>query len=850
MPRLIRPFLVLFLVLTAGASASAQLQSPWEFLGYEAGERFTPHHRIVDYLEYLDRESELLTLESYGTTWEGRPLLLAVIGSQRNMGDLPRIKAGLQTLADPRKTSPEQARDLADRLPAVVWLAFGVHGNESSSAEAAMVTAHWLLSGAASETLEDVVVLIDPLENPDGRERYVNWFHQKLGSRPNPSPAAIEHNEPWPGGRYNHYLVDMNRDWAWASQPETRGRIGIFETWHPQVVVDLHEMFYDSTYFFPPSAAPINLNIDPRVTSWLETFGRANAAEFSERGWPFFVREHFDLFYPGYGDSWPSLRGAIGMTYEVAGHGRGGLIVEREDQTTLSLAERIEQHSTAAITTVRTAAANHEQLLLHTWSAASTAMRDPKTFFLLPESPAFDDAVSLLQTQGIELTFLGEPATVRATKIGTGETAQKRFPTGTAVVTTAQPLGGFAKAVLEQNPTLPPEFVREQRERVDEDEYAEFYDLTGWSIPLAFNVEAWEAPGSIRPAGARPERVSITPEFRTSPYGWIVDGLDPAVYRTAAALHRGGVRFGVIPDAFEIDGKTWARGSLAILRYKNVERLEEALREIARAQGARFTPVDRGWVGEISLGSDSIEIFLDPQILLLGGEGTYPTSFGTLWYTLDVTVDMPHTVVDLEDLGRLRLGDYRVIVMPDGYGYSRHIQGELEKRLESWVREGGTLVAIKGAAAALRGEDGALSEVGERTAEGEGDQETEPGAKRYTEFQIPGAAFATEVRRRDHLTFGLPAQNPAVLVEGGDALELAPYAAANVVTISESTPLIAGLAWPESIETVAGSPWLTHERIGRGRIITFADDPHYRLFWKGTLPYFLNAVMYTPSFTN
>lgn len=840
---------VLALLLTS--PLAAQTVSPWDFLGHEAGSRFTPHHRIIDYLGMLQAESSMLELTSYGETWEGRPLALAVIGSPENIARLDDIRAQLARLSDPRGTSIDEAKQIASSIPAVVWLAFGVHGNESSSAEAAMVTAHWLLSEEAASVRENVIVLIDPLENPDGRERYVNWFRQKLGTEPNLSPDAIEHNEPWPGGRYNHYLLDMNRDWAWASQPETRGRIEVFRAWHPQIVVDFHEMFHDSTYFFPPVAAPVNLNIHRDVTAWLETFGRANAAVFSERGWPFFVREYFDLFYPGYGDSWPSLRGAIGMTYEVAGHGRAGLAIEREDGTTWTLAERIEQHSTAAITTIRTASMHHEDLLMHSWSTAQAAMQRPRTFFLVDDSLAFDDAIDLLGTQGVEIAYLREGVSARATRIGSGREETKSFPPGTAVVSTAQPLGAFVKALLEQNPALPAEFVDEQRERVDADEYAEFYDVTGWSIPLAFNVETWESAETVNARMLTTDRPARSGSFTSAPYGWLVDGLDPAVYRTAAAMHRAGVRFGIVSKEAQMEGRALARGSLAILRYKNIEDLDETLNRISKAEGVVFLPLDRGWVGNLSLGSNSVETFLDPAVLLVGGSGTSPTSFGSIWYTLDVTVDLPHTVVDLDALGRVDLSRYRVVILPDGYGYSGALGGEKSSALRDWIRGGGTVVAVKRAAAALREGEDSLSEVGVRNGTEDDEEEEVPkGQKRYTRFEIPGAAFATEVRRRDHMTFGIPESNPAVLIEGSVALELAPYAAANIVTIREQAPLLAGFAWPESIEPISGSPWLTSERVGRGRIITFADEPHYRLFWKGTLPFFLNAVMYTPSFVN
>ncbi|MGH9361234.1 MAG: M14 family zinc carboxypeptidase, partial [Thermoanaerobaculia bacterium] len=312
--------------------------SPAELLGYPLGTRFTHWDRIVEALAAIDRASDRVTMWEYGRTYEGRPLQLLAISTPANLARLEAIRQERLRLADPQALAAEERERLLRELPVVVWLAYGVHGNESSSAEAAMATA-WVLASAGGETAEllrDAVVLIDPLSNPDGRERYVHAYEQRAGSRPNPDPAAAEHFEPWPGGRQNHYLLDLNRDWAWASQQETRHRIAAYRQWEPQVYVDFHEMGSESTYFFPPTAEPIHPRIDRALVSWLDTFGRANAQAFEQQGWIYYTGENFDLFYPGYGDSYPSLRGAVGMTYEMAGGGRAGAALALPDGSTLT----------------------------------------------------------------------------------------------------------------------------------------------------------------------------------------------------------------------------------------------------------------------------------------------------------------------------------------------------------------------------------------------------------------------------------------------------------------------------------------------------------------------------------
>jgi hypothetical protein len=441
--------LIAFALLAVSAVAQG-VPAPDEFLGYPIGSRFTPHHRIIDYFEELDRRSDLVSLRQIGETYEHRPLLLATITSAKNQGRIAAIRENARALASGSGDLDALVRD----MPVVVWLAFGVHGNESSSAEAAMMVASTLLNDAdARVMLDDMVVIIDPLENPDGRERYISWYQRTAGTTPNTQAQAFEHQEPWPGGRYNHYLIDMNRDWAWQSQKETQARVAAYRDFPAQVLVDFHEMSASSSYFFPPDAKPINLNLPGEVEQWLETFGRANAAEFSKRNWPFFVGERFDLFYPGYGDSWPALNGTIGMTYEVAGGGRAGTAIERDDESVLRLADRAQRHYTTAMATARTAAQNREGLLRYMHRAARAQIENGKnTYLLSPGSPNFTGLVNLLTRQGVRVELLNAPVTVRATRIDRDVTESRTFPAGTAVVSTRQALGGLANTLLEKAP--------------------------------------------------------------------------------------------------------------------------------------------------------------------------------------------------------------------------------------------------------------------------------------------------------------------------------------------------------------------------------------------------------------
>ena len=845
-----RLFLCVFVLLLAAASqAQTAIPTPDEFLGYTLGDRFTPHARILDYFHLLTTRSNLITMQQFGETYEHRPLMLAVITSPKNRAALNSIRANVAALTDPNATSQTRANEIAKSTPAIAWLAFGVHGNESSSAEVSMEVAHTLLTDPNSAPLLDnLVVLIDPLLNPDGRERYISWFIRTRGEEADPNPDAFEHNEPWPGGRFNHYLIDMNRDWAWSSQREVRARVAEYRKWNPQVFVDFHEMGYQSSYFFPPDARPVNANLPKDVDTWLEKFGRADAEAFTKKGWTFFTGEEFDLFYPGYGDSWPALHGAIGMTYEVAGHSRAGSAITRDDTTVYTLADRIARHYTTAMATLRTASENREGLLQYTYEMMRKQVASGANIYLLqPDSPNFRPLIEMLQRQSIAMSQLSAPLTIKASRIDSDASDTHLFPTGTVVINTRQPLGGLAQTLLERSPVFTKGYVEEQQKRAHADEPDEFYDLTSWSLPLAMNVDTYVTTAPIT-VEMHPYATAAQPAFRAARYGYVIDGSDPNVYRTAGRMLRDGIRFNVSEDVINVNDHNFARGSVVVLKGNNKSDLDASLERVIRDTGAAITPIDSGWTGATSFGSSKIHFIKDPRIALVGGPRVNATSYGMLWHTLDVDTPLPHTNLSVESLRNTDLSKYGVIVLPDGDYGDRF--GKNAEKLKSWLNGGGTLVVIKGASSFLREKDVDISKLKpwEAPKKKDDDKDKSPSTPElYNDYRVPGATFRTAMNDRSYLTFGVP-RSPNVLIEGSAAFLPVSHAVDNIVTITKEKPLVAGVAWNESIDRLKGSIYLVSEPYGRGQVITFADDPHFRLFWRGTLPLFLNAVLYSPSF--
>ena len=322
------------------------------------------------------------------------------------------------------------------------------------------------------------------------------------------------------------------------------------------------------------------------------------------------------------------------------------------------------------------------------------------------------------------------------------------------------------------------------------------------------------------------------------------------MYRFAGRLVKRGIRFSVASGELGFGEQTHPRGSIVILKGNNTTGLDQTLESIARQTAVTVIPLASGWIGGTTFGTERLRFVREPKIAIVGGPGTGSTSFGMLWHTLDVDTPIPHTILSLDSFGSADLSKYNVIVLPDG-NYTDRIRKREVDKLKAWLGSGGTLVAVKGASAFLRHKDVEISKVKQWEPPKAGDdeeKETEEQAdQRYNDFRVPGSAFRTVMNERSFLTFGIP-RAPAVLIEGSAAHLPVSHRVDNIVTVTPDDALLSGVAWPESLERIAGSAYLIAEPVGRGTVITFADEPHFRLFWRGTLPLFLNAVLYSPSF--
>lgn len=829
----------------AGPLAAQTAPSPADVLGWQLGERFTDVSSAYRYFDALAEASPRVSIEPYGASWEGRPLIQAVVATEQHRGRLDEILAANRELADP-ETTAERAAEITAGNPAVVYLSYGVHGNESSSTEAALWTA-WDLAREAPEVagvLDSVVVVIDPVVNPDGRNRYVDGYRSARGPVPNPDPSTREHREPWPGGRTNHYYFDLNRDWTWSSQVETGARLATWDRWTPQVHVDFHEMSPNSSYFFFPPATPINPIYPEHVARWSRRIGEGNAAAFDREGWLYFTEESYDLFYPGYGDSWPSLLGAIGMTYEQAGGGSAGLAYERADGSILTLEERAQHHRTAGHATLRTVMEGRSDLLAGFAEFHRTVDEGLPDILLVPslaEGPGADGRLDALlghlDAQGIRYEQAGAAFEAQATP-HSGWSVRERFPAGTVRVPARQSRGRLALTLL-------------QAETVLDATYS--YDISAWSLPFGYGVEAhavndvaggdWRSGASV----ASPSTGSLAGD----PYGVLVrPGFDrwPSI---AAFLEEGG-RGRVLADTFRMDETLYPRGTMFLPRAMNdglMARVTDA------GLGSVAEPVFTGiTTSGPDLGTGGAGTLTLPGIVLLGGEGTSSGSFGAHRYFLDHRLGLPYNAVNPSDFASLALDDVDVVIVPEGGGVRGALGDGGMERLEEWVRGGGTVVAVGSGATAI----GSLGGVEVRRSTGPEEGERLGRALRTVEerqlerweSQTPGTILEAVLDPGHPLVFGAGTQSredrlfvlsTGVGFEPDESFESAAW-------FSDEAEGLSGVIGEATVDRLRRSSWLVQRGLGRGSLILFADDPLFRIMWYSGFQLYSNAVLLGPAF--
>ncbi len=822
-----------------------EIPTPDSVLGFTVGEWHVRHDQLVAYMRELAASSDRIRIEEIGRTHELRPLLHLTVSSPENLERLEEIRQAHLALSDPAADAPDTAT-----MPVVVNLGYSVHGNEASGANASLLAAYYLAAATSSEIvdglLSNAVIVLDPSLNPDGLDRFATWVNMHRGRVPVADPAHREHREGWPGGRTNHYWFDLNRDWLLAQHPESRARLEQFHRWRPNVLIDVHEMGSDATYFFQPGVParknPLTPEDNVRLT---EEIARYHAQALDRLGSLYYSEETYDDFYYGKGSTYPDVHGAVGILFEqasVRGH------VRETQNGEISFPFAIRNQLATTLSTLNAAHDKRRELLDYQRDffvqAARQAARDDAGGWVFGEprdGARLHHFLELLLRHRIVVHALGEAV----------EAGGERFEPGSAyVVPAAQPQYLLARSLFER--------------RVD---FADstFYDVSTWTAPLAFNLAHAELAGGFRPAllGARVESTElaaaggeITPGVYAYAFSWHGYYAPRALYSLLAA----GVKARVATRPFKLAAgdaaPELAPGTIVVpIGIQTVETpkirdlLSEAVRDDAvevRSIGSGLTP------GGIDLGSPSLEPLKPPKVALVVGRGVDTYAAGEVWHLLDHRHHLPLSMIDTGDLDDVELSKYSHLILVDG-NY-RDLPEALGAELWRWIRGGGVLVACQRAIPWVDAEVREPRESDETAPAAAASAVDDPGSLRrpYAQHEderaaqlISGAIFEVDLDLTHPLAYGY--SRPTLPVFRNREVVLKPESDPYVtVAAYRREPLLSGYVSGENLEKLRGTPALTARREGKGVVVRMVDDPSFRAFWYGTDKLLMNAIFFAP----
>ncbi|WP_158975980.1 M14 family metallopeptidase [Cellulophaga sp. L1A9] len=807
------------LFLTAYIATNAQnIKSPSEFLGYELGTEFSRHHEVVDYYTYLaNTVSDRVLLKPYGKTNERRPLVLAYISSPENIKNIEAIRTNHL-----KNTKGEGNAEIA-----IVWLSYNVHGNESVSTEASMQTIYELLTNKASY-LENTVVIIDPCINPDGRDRYVNWYNENRNTPNNVDPKSKEHHEGWLNGRANHYMFDLNRDWAWLTQVESQQRLKVYNQWLPHVHVDFHEQGVDSPYYFAPAAEPYHEVITNFQRDFQVTIGKNHAKYFDENGWFYFTKEVFDLFYPSYGDTYPLYNGAIGMTYEQGGSGRAGLGILTRSGDTLTLKDRIDHHFTTGISTVEVASSSAKKLNEEFKKFYTNKNFKYKSYVLSGSDDKVKALMQLLEKHEIEYGW-SDATTVKGFNYASGKVKSSKTKGQALIVSTDQPKGTLVKVLFEPNAKLSDSLT---------------YDITAWSLPYAYGLDAIASETKVNAMSNTIKKENAKNIISENTYAYVGDWNSMNDARFLAALLKENIKVKFARKPFTLEGKKYERGSLIITKSDNRNKKDftTKLSEISSNHDKLLTGTSTGFVDRgDDFGSDSVHLIKNSKIAVLTGKPTSTLQFGEVWHFFEKQLNYPVTILESDYLNAEDLEEYDILILPDGR-YGRFMTNSTKKELKEWVKNGGKLIAMGGAIEGLEGDNGfgiKSKKIEKDTTKTERLITFENSEREGIKDLITGAIFKTKVDNTNPLAFGYD-DTYFTLKLGDDAFDY--LKEGNAVYLEDITIPVAGFAGSEAQKRIAKTLVFGTENYGRGQVVYMVDNPLFRGFWENGKLFFANAL--------
>jgi hypothetical protein len=809
-----------------------QIPTPGQFLGYDIGSHHTRHDKIVEYFRLLDNLSDRMSLQIIGKTFEQREQIAATFTSPQNHARIEEIR---------KAHLAGQVNGNTENIPLVIHLGYNVHGNEPSSSEAAMLTAWYIVAAQneeATQWMNNMVITMDPVINPDGRDRHTHWANMHKAEPNVADPLDREHTEIWPGGRFNHYWFDLNRDWFLGTFPESRNRIKFMHQWRPYVQTDHHEMGTNTTFYFDPGKDASN---NPIVPDYLykniyPTYAKYFSAAADKIGSMYFTKEAYDKLYPGYGSSYINFYGGAGFLFEQASS-RGH--VQETTTIPLTFAFTVRNQFTASLTTIRASLAEKAKLLqmrsaFYRVAKAQAAASPVKGY-------VFGDAADATRTKAFADLLLMHEIEVYALNAAVNAGGEKFEPGSSYYVPADQDNYIMVRSVFEK--AIP---------------YADssFYDASTWSLVHAYNLPYAELKSTL----AKTNRISSVPMVKAnvtkSNYVYVFGITDYNAHKAIHMLQSGGA---IVQSAFRpftavVDGapKTFGYGSVSLpvnLQNISADSLFTLVGKTAVATGIHIHALNTGYnAGGVDMGSSYVRTVKKPEVAMIIGTGVAAPEAGEIWHLLDQRLQMPITKMDILNLGRANLNRYNTLIMVSG-NYAL-IDKALTEKIKAWVQNGGTFITLKtGTEWAIK--NGFTKEKllpADSTKKMPARQLFDQAVHIESAKAMGGSIFNVDVDTTHPIGFGLTHKNVSWYRNGLTFLQpsLNPY---STVAQYTANPLIGGYLHPTTLKKVQNSAAILVGAEGSGRVILFSDNPNFRGTWYGTNKLFLNAIFFGGNMT-
>ncbi|HLO53515.1 MAG TPA: M14 family metallopeptidase [Saprospiraceae bacterium] len=825
--------------LTLSVTSQNTLQSPLQYFSHY-GKQHTFHHQVLEYVKHIDEKSEMVMMKKFGETYQGRPLNLIFVSSPENIKNLEDIRLTNLYNSGVTTTKPSNINEKA-----LVWCSFGVHGNEAGTTETVPNFIYQLIAGKDQNTkdwLKNAVVIIDPSLNPDGYDRYVHFLKSVSGVNENPNLSHREHMEPWPTGRYNHYMFDMNRDWAWQTQKESRERISAYNQWLPHIHADFHEMGANANYYFAPAAQPYHKFMSPFQKDFHVEIGKNHASYFDKNGWLYWTREVFDLFYPSYGDTYPTYSGAIGMTYEQAGNSSSGRTIQLENGDTLTIQEKIDHNTVVALSTIEISSKNAEKIISNFKNYYAESIKNPngkyKTY-VLKSSPGIQRLATLFDRSGIQYGYATQNSKSTAYHYQTKSSKVFDIQEGDMIVQASQPRSVLLQVLMEEEPALSDSLT---------------YDITSWALPFAYGIDcyAYTTAFKVDVSKTKTEK-TVTRETSGAVFSIQIPWNDLTSAKALSDLYKKDYKVRMSVKESMYQGKVIPKGTLMVNKGDNKWKKvfeTEIMTILSKHNISDYVRHTSGFSDKGGdLGGNYFQLIKAPKVLTFSGRGISANSCGEIWHYFDELLDYQVSIVEWDNFERADLSTFNTIILPDGY---YRITDERFKALSEWTSKGGRLIVIDGALRNFSGKEGLTFETFATEDEKKAAEEEKlkqdlkdrlndfEGLERRSISKSTGGAIIKNIVDDSHpLGYGLGKSYYSLKTSSSTYVtQKGMWNVIHIPTKYDSYGFL-GSGIKKKLENAVSFAVQSH---GNGQAIYMVDNPLFRSFWDKGLLLFSNAV--------